>query len=100
MLVKEKDKMRNRNLKYRFTSLTRTTCLLALVSLMLPIMACSPREDEGGARSSRQAAQTVSSGPASGTRRGDDNEAAGTSGGSVSENPDRGDFKPLYSEIQ
>jgi hypothetical protein len=89
--------MRNRNLKYRFTSLSRTRCLLALVSLALPIMACSPREGENFGTRSAQSASTERS---SGTRRGDDNEAAGASAGKESENPDRGDFQPLYSEIQ
>lgn len=91
--------MRNRNLKYRFTSRSRTACLLTMFLLMLPTMSCSPRGDESFGRSS--SAQATSTERSSGTRRGDNNEAvSAASAGRESENPDRGDFQPLYSDVQ
>jgi hypothetical protein len=97
--------MNNQKLNHCFNSVSQPASILAAILLMLSVMACSSKVGENGSTGNKDntkiSAQTVSNNHSGGIKV-DDSGDGTTSGKTIkqSQNPDNGDFKPLYSTIQ
>jgi hypothetical protein len=104
---KETNQMEDQNAKHSFNSISQPASIFAAVVLALSVLACSSRVSENGGSMSgkndnQTSTQTVGNKPSGGIKKdGDDDGATASSRTSKqSQNPDNGDFKALYSEIQ
>lgn len=98
--------MKNQNWQHRFNSISQPMIALAAILLALSVLACSPRVGERGGSidgkndDNKTSAQTGGNAHSGGIKKeGSDGAASGRTI-KQSENPDNGDFKALYSDIQ